>query len=224
MLNNLTNFFNLLAISRFKTKIDDTDVIALGTQTGRRVGSYKPTAIQGKDLKAQIIQIIQQNGGEAVDEWKEYIVDISAAQLRNLMNNPVQGFLPESPLPAGKMYDTEFEFLVYPGTEATNYSGRMPQLIFGLLLAGNSATSGSIRDVLSGGTDNLIDSITAQAILSMQPVTLKVSGSELLSGFLTLVKPFDYILSLDSSSAPVVSLVGDCTAKLRIRYRIIDIP
>jgi hypothetical protein len=62
MLNNLTNFFNLLAIGRFKKELEDTDVLAVGTQTGRRVGSYKPTAIQVKDLKEQFIQLVAQSG------------------------------------------------------------------------------------------------------------------------------------------------------------------
>lgn len=57
MLNNLTNFFNLFTSNRFKRELEDTDVIAIGTQTGPRVGSYKPTAIQFKDLKEQIIQL-----------------------------------------------------------------------------------------------------------------------------------------------------------------------
>ena len=54
MLNNLTNFFNLFTSNRFKRELEDTDVIAIGTQTGPRVGSYKPTAIQFKDLKEQL--------------------------------------------------------------------------------------------------------------------------------------------------------------------------
>jgi len=54
MLNNLTNFFNLFTSNRFKRELEDTDVIAVGTQTGPRVGSYKPTAIQFKDLKEQL--------------------------------------------------------------------------------------------------------------------------------------------------------------------------
>jgi hypothetical protein len=223
MLNNLTNFFNLLAISRFKTKIDDTDVIALGTQTGRRVGSYKPTAIQGKDLKAQIIQIIQQNGGEAVDEWKEYIVDISAAQLRNLMNNPVQGFLPESPLPAGKMYDGEFEFLVYPGTEGTDYSSRIAQDLGTYLVAANSSSIGNLNSVFNFGVGTFIDGVTTQASLLNEVITLKVSGSTSDVFYLLLNKPFDYYLGVQGQ-INTDSLVGDCTAKLRIRYRIIDIP
>jgi len=59
MLNNLTNFFNLIRGRRIKKELEPGDLIAVGTQTTKRVGEYKPTAIQFSDLQAQL------GGGEA---------------------------------------------------------------------------------------------------------------------------------------------------------------
>jgi hypothetical protein len=54
MLNNLTNFFNLIAGRRIKTQLEDSDLIAVGTKQSKALGDYKPTAIQFKDLQAQL--------------------------------------------------------------------------------------------------------------------------------------------------------------------------
>lgn len=54
MLNNLTNFFNLIRSKRIKQALEPGDLIAVGTQVSRRVGEYKPTAIQYKDLLDQL--------------------------------------------------------------------------------------------------------------------------------------------------------------------------
>jgi hypothetical protein len=54
MLNNLTNFFNLIRGGRIKKELEPADLIAIGTQTTKRVGEYKPTAIQYKDLLSQL--------------------------------------------------------------------------------------------------------------------------------------------------------------------------
>jgi hypothetical protein len=50
MLNNLTNFFNLIVGRKIKTIPADSDLIPLGTRDSRYDGSYQPTAIQFKDL------------------------------------------------------------------------------------------------------------------------------------------------------------------------------
>ena len=54
MLNNLTNFFNLIKGRRIKTTLEDSDLIAVGTKQSQALGDYKPTVIQFKDLKAQV--------------------------------------------------------------------------------------------------------------------------------------------------------------------------
>lgn len=50
MLNNLTNFFNLITGRRIKRTLERTDLIPLGTYDQSFGGGYKPTAIQAGDL------------------------------------------------------------------------------------------------------------------------------------------------------------------------------
>ena len=54
MLNNLTNFFNLITNGLIKKTAADTDLIALGTKNPRFGGGYRPTAITVEDFKSQL--------------------------------------------------------------------------------------------------------------------------------------------------------------------------
>lgn len=63
MLNNLTNFFNLITGRMVKTKPADTDLIPLGTENPRYGGGYMPTGIQYKDLKADILAELPEEAG-----------------------------------------------------------------------------------------------------------------------------------------------------------------
>ena len=54
MLNNLTNFFNLIVGRRIKTQLEPSDLIAIGTKQSPALGDYKPTAITFEDLQAQL--------------------------------------------------------------------------------------------------------------------------------------------------------------------------
>lgn len=54
MLNNLTNFFNLITGRRIKTQLENDDLIAIGTKQSPALGDYKPTAIKFEDLQAQV--------------------------------------------------------------------------------------------------------------------------------------------------------------------------
>ncbi len=55
MLNNLTNFFNLITSRKIKSVPSDTDLIPLGTRDRRYSGNYQPTGIEYTDLKADIL-------------------------------------------------------------------------------------------------------------------------------------------------------------------------
>ena len=55
MLNNLTNFFNLIATKVIKKKPDNTDLIPLGSKNPNYLGGYRPTAITYEDLKADLL-------------------------------------------------------------------------------------------------------------------------------------------------------------------------
>lgn len=50
MLNNLTNFFNLIDARRLKTTPEPSDLIPLGTKDSKYDGGYKPTFMQMQDL------------------------------------------------------------------------------------------------------------------------------------------------------------------------------
>ena len=50
MLNNLTNFFNLIAGKRVKTTANPDDLITLGVRDPRTPGIYQPAAIKVSDL------------------------------------------------------------------------------------------------------------------------------------------------------------------------------
>lgn len=54
MLNNLTNFFNLIKSRLTKTALEPSDLIAVGTKDPRFNGGYKPTTIKFEDLSNQI--------------------------------------------------------------------------------------------------------------------------------------------------------------------------
>lgn len=55
MLNNLTNFFNLITGRMIKKVPENTDLIVLGTKHPRYGGGYAPTGITYDDLKADIL-------------------------------------------------------------------------------------------------------------------------------------------------------------------------
>lgn len=54
MLQNLTNFFNLIKTRKIKTQLDNSDLISVGTADPTWNGGYQPTAITYEDLAAQI--------------------------------------------------------------------------------------------------------------------------------------------------------------------------
>jgi hypothetical protein len=54
MLQNLTNFFNLITNRKIKKTLDNKDLLAIGTPDARFDGGYQPTAISYEDLEAQI--------------------------------------------------------------------------------------------------------------------------------------------------------------------------
>jgi hypothetical protein len=66
MLNNITNFFNLIATRKIKTKVDPTDLLPIGTRDSRYTGCYQPTAILACDFANQVTcnNIIQCDSGQ----------------------------------------------------------------------------------------------------------------------------------------------------------------
>ena len=66
MLNNLTNFFNLIKARMIKTTLENADLIATGTRDTSYGGSYKPTAITYSNLRNQIAASLPPSGVSAV--------------------------------------------------------------------------------------------------------------------------------------------------------------
>ena len=62
MLNNLTNFFNLIVSRRVRTTADPDDLVALGVRDPRTPGIYQPATIQVSDLTSA-----QQSSGLLID-------------------------------------------------------------------------------------------------------------------------------------------------------------
>lgn len=54
MLQNLTNFFNLIRTRKIKTQLADNDLIAVGTRDNTWGGNYQPTAITYANLLSEI--------------------------------------------------------------------------------------------------------------------------------------------------------------------------
>lgn len=68
MLNNLTNFLNIIKGKMTKKVPADSDLIVLGTKNPNFGGGYAPSAIKYSDLKANI------GGGPVVDEEGNLII------------------------------------------------------------------------------------------------------------------------------------------------------
>lgn len=54
MLNNLTNFFNLIRGRKIKTSLAGSDLIPVGVKDPRFDGNYQPSAIKYEDLQLQV--------------------------------------------------------------------------------------------------------------------------------------------------------------------------
>jgi hypothetical protein len=55
MLNNITNFFNLIKTGKVKTQLDGTDLLPIGTKDFRFTGQYQPTMIKYSDLVSGLV-------------------------------------------------------------------------------------------------------------------------------------------------------------------------
>jgi len=62
MLNNLTNFLNIIKGKMIKTKPDASDLIVLGTKNANYGGGYAPSAILYSDIKADILGELPEEG------------------------------------------------------------------------------------------------------------------------------------------------------------------
>ena len=85
MLNNLTNFFNLIAGKLIKKKPVDTDLIPLGTKNPNFGGGYRPTGITYADLKADILADVPTSDCcPVLDSEGNLIIDDNSANTVNV--------------------------------------------------------------------------------------------------------------------------------------------
>ncbi len=82
MLNNLTNFFNLITNRRVRNTVGDDDLIALGVRDPRTPGIYQPTAIRVVDLKSEFDGAVQTTG---------LLIDFQTQKIFNTASAPATG-------------------------------------------------------------------------------------------------------------------------------------
>ncbi len=106
MLQNLTNFFNLIKGRKIKTTLKDNDLIAVGTRDNTWVGNYQPTAITYEDLAAQI-------GG-----LQTVAVDGTTIQGNGTPSNPLFANVP----PSTNIYNSDGALTGPRSLNASNFS------------------------------------------------------------------------------------------------------
>lgn len=79
MLNNLVNFFNLIANRKVRSTAGNDDLIALGVRDSRTPGIYQPSAIRIVDLKGQLIDGAEQTTGLVIDFVNQKVYNTATA-------------------------------------------------------------------------------------------------------------------------------------------------
>jgi hypothetical protein len=92
MLNNLTNFFNLISNRKIKTTLEATDLIAIGTRDARYSGNYQPSAIQFSNLESQI-ESATADTGTLISFNRQKIYNTFSAPATGNLSNDLNGAL-----------------------------------------------------------------------------------------------------------------------------------
>jgi len=82
MLNNLVNFFNLIATRKVRSTAGNDDLIALGVRDSRTPGVYQPSAIRVVDLQSQFDGAVQTTG---------LLIDFQTQKIFNTASAPATG-------------------------------------------------------------------------------------------------------------------------------------
>lgn len=167
MLNNLTNFFNLITGKMIKTKPAATDLIPLGTKHSGYDGGYAPTGIQYKDLVDSL---------PFVPEYTEKIVDLTSAQIKTL-GTPIELL----PAPGTNKYyiidriQIEYKFgttaYIFPTSPTFYLDGCFDSYIIRTLLTGLTSSvcviNGNLRNTITVGSGSgSVQVITNRDILN----------------------------------------------------------
>lgn len=89
MLNNLTNFFNLIVGRKIKSTPENADLIPLGTRDPRFDGFYQPTGVKYEDLKADILSDVTTSGCLPKFDFKEGSVGPKVSFRKEAGSDPV---------------------------------------------------------------------------------------------------------------------------------------
>ncbi|MEX0594989.1 MAG: hypothetical protein WD512_00705 [Candidatus Paceibacterota bacterium] len=159
MLNNITNFFNLIKGKKIKTQLESQDLIAIGTRQSKGAGDYKPTAIRYADLQTQIelsivLPDVQENIKTSVVTITETEILNPAGFLKILINSvPGKIIVPLSLIAHRKTGGTAY---TVPSTVRLNSVVGSSASSFGSTLGSvfTSASEGTRVDSFSTGTLN----------------------------------------------------------------------
>jgi len=152
MLNNLTNFFNLIKGRMIKTQLEDSDLIAIGTKHSGYDGGYAPTGITVEDFVSSL---------PITPEYTEVAIPLSSAQILTL-GTPIELL----PTPGANKYyiiervAIEYTFnsaaYVFPTSPTFYLDGAFDSYIDKTLLTSGTDTvatiSGNLRNTLTVGS------------------------------------------------------------------------
>jgi len=156
MLNNITNFFNLIRGRKIKAIPSDSDLIPLGTRDSRYDGSYQPTGITVEDF----VQAV----GEPSVVFTEGVVD---PQVQATMS-PLWGTITDS---SGVVYDK------YRIQGVANFGGSASYaLLIGVVVGSDPLLRVREDSVILAETTNVYDTV-ASAMARTVLVRDLISGS-----------------------------------------------
>jgi hypothetical protein len=141
MLQNITNFFNLIRGNKIKTTPDGSDLIPLGTRDPRFDGFYQPTGITVDDFVASLPVgggVIQLGTGTC-----------SSVRISN--NNTASGYV--STVSGGYCNTASSYYSTVSGgrnNTASNY--------FSTVGGGRNNTASGYNSIISGGSNNTVSS------------------------------------------------------------------
>lgn len=196
MLNNITNFFNLIKTGKVKTQLDGTDLLPIGTRDTRFSGQYQPTMIKYSDLVAGMI-----GGSDGQVLFKDNGVANGAANLywdkvnNRLTGGPVQASAPWILQTSQNNYSDNTNLMFYsPGA----WGGLLTMPPFGYY---NTMLNGRIIGT-DGGVGNAAIALgTVVANSSGANFNIAIGGSASVTGAKSLAVGYQAVVTTDNATA-----------------------
>lgn len=119
MLNNITNFFNLIKTGKVKTQLDATDLLPIGTRDLRFSGQYQPTMIKYGDF---ISGLVGGSNGQVLFNDNDTIAGASTFYWDKVNNRVGIGTsTPTTPLYVNGATTINNRFLYHQGNSSIQY-------------------------------------------------------------------------------------------------------